>query len=120
MVFHGCTSRLVRENSSCSCFVLQMSNECLLVQLKTVHGDDRGHSVDSIIPIRVVLPFCKDALPNQQPELGVAEPHRWQIQFMTDVFGDVKDAWAYFRGPDGFLYEIWQTQRPLKAPLGSG
>jgi catechol 2,3-dioxygenase-like lactoylglutathione lyase family enzyme len=42
------------------------------------------------------------------------------IQFMTDVFGDVKDAWAYFRGPDGFLYEIWQTQRPLKAPLGSG
>ena len=39
------------------------------------------------------------------------------IQFMTDVFGDDKEAWAYFRGPDGYLYEIWQTQRPLKAPL---
>jgi catechol 2,3-dioxygenase-like lactoylglutathione lyase family enzyme len=39
--------------------------------------------------------------------------------FMTDVFGDDKEAWAYFRGPDGYLYEIWQTQRPLKAPLRS-
>ena len=41
------------------------------------------------------------------------------IEFMTDVFGDDKEAWAYFRGPDGYLYEIWQTQRPLKAPLRS-
>jgi catechol 2,3-dioxygenase-like lactoylglutathione lyase family enzyme len=41
------------------------------------------------------------------------------IQFMTDVFGDAKEAWAYFRGPDGYLYEIWQTQRPMKTPLRS-
>jgi catechol 2,3-dioxygenase-like lactoylglutathione lyase family enzyme len=41
------------------------------------------------------------------------------IEFMTDVFGDDKEAWVYFRGPDGYLYEIWQTQRPLKAPLRS-
>ncbi|PYX62347.1 MAG: hypothetical protein DMG74_21130 [Acidobacteria bacterium] len=41
------------------------------------------------------------------------------IEFMTDVFGDDKEAWAYFGGPDGYLYEIWQTQRPLKAPLRS-
>jgi catechol 2,3-dioxygenase-like lactoylglutathione lyase family enzyme len=41
------------------------------------------------------------------------------IEFMTDVFGDEKEAWAYFRGPDGYLYEIWQTQRPLKPPLRS-
>ena len=41
------------------------------------------------------------------------------IEFMTDVFGDNKEAWTYFRGPDGYLYEIWQTQRPLKAPLRS-
>jgi catechol 2,3-dioxygenase-like lactoylglutathione lyase family enzyme len=41
------------------------------------------------------------------------------IEFMTDLLGDDKEAWAYFRGPDGYLYEIWQTQRPLKAPLRS-
>jgi catechol 2,3-dioxygenase-like lactoylglutathione lyase family enzyme len=41
------------------------------------------------------------------------------IEFMTDVLGDDMEAWAYFRGPDGYLYEIWQTQRPLKAPLRS-
>ena len=36
-------------------------------------------------------------------------------EFVTDVFGDDSEAWAYFRGPDGYLYEIWQTERPLKA-----
>lgn len=41
------------------------------------------------------------------------------IEFMTDVFGDDKEAWAYFRGPDGYVYEIWQTQRRLKEPLHS-
>ena len=41
------------------------------------------------------------------------------IHFMTDVLGNDKEAWAYFRGPDGYLYEIWQTQRSLKAPLRS-
>jgi hypothetical protein len=41
------------------------------------------------------------------------------IEFMTQVFGDEKEAWTYFRGPDGYLYEIWHTQRSLKAPLRS-
>jgi len=41
------------------------------------------------------------------------------IEFMTEVFGDDIEAWAYFRGPDGYVYEIWQTQRLLKAPLRS-
>ena len=41
------------------------------------------------------------------------------IEFVTDVFGNDTEAWAYFRGPDGYLYEIWQTHRPLKAPLRS-
>jgi len=36
------------------------------------------------------------------------------IEFMTEVFGDSKEAWVYFRGPDGYLYELWQTQRPFK------
>ena len=36
--------------------------------------------------------------------------------FVTDVFGDESEAWAYFRGPDGYLYEIWQTKRALKMP----
>ncbi len=37
------------------------------------------------------------------------------IEFETDVEGDDSEAWTYFRGPDGFLYELWQTPRPLKA-----
>lgn len=41
------------------------------------------------------------------------------IEFLTDVFGDEKASWAYFRGPDGYLYEIWQTQRLLRAPFRS-
>lgn len=39
------------------------------------------------------------------------------VEFVTGVFGDDKEAWVYFRGPDGYLYEIWQTQRPLNALL---
>jgi hypothetical protein len=35
------------------------------------------------------------------------------------VFGDDEEAWVNFREPDGYPYEIWQTQRPLKAPLRS-
>ena len=37
------------------------------------------------------------------------------IQLMTDVLGDDKEVWAYFRGPGGYLYEIWQTQRLLES-----
>jgi hypothetical protein len=37
------------------------------------------------------------------------------VEFVTDVEGDESEAWAYFRGPDGYLYELWQTARALKA-----
>jgi catechol 2,3-dioxygenase-like lactoylglutathione lyase family enzyme len=37
------------------------------------------------------------------------------VEFVTAVDGDASEAWAYFRGPDGYLYELWQTERPLKA-----
>src|SRR5579863_10134199 len=39
------------------------------------------------------------------------------VEFATDVEGKESEAWAYFRGPDGYLYELWQTPRPLKALL---
>ena len=32
-------------------------------------------------------------------------------EFVTEVFVDTSEAWAYFRGPDGYLYEIWHTDR---------
>lgn len=38
------------------------------------------------------------------------------VAFVTDVDGDASEAWVYFRGPDGYLYELWQTERSLKAP----
>jgi catechol 2,3-dioxygenase-like lactoylglutathione lyase family enzyme len=37
------------------------------------------------------------------------------VQFETDVEGNESEAWTYFRGPDGYLYELWQTTRPLNA-----
>jgi catechol 2,3-dioxygenase-like lactoylglutathione lyase family enzyme len=37
------------------------------------------------------------------------------VEFVTDVEGNESQAWTYFRGPDGYLYELWQTTRPLKA-----
>ena len=37
------------------------------------------------------------------------------VEFVTDVEGSESEAWTYFRGPDGYLYELWQTERPLKA-----
>jgi len=43
------------------------------------------------------------------------------VEFVTNVEGNEQEAWTYFRGPDGYLYELWQTPRPLKAlPLTSG
>jgi catechol 2,3-dioxygenase-like lactoylglutathione lyase family enzyme len=41
------------------------------------------------------------------------------VEFETDVEGNESEAWTYFRGPDGYLYELWQTSRPLK-PLPQG
>jgi catechol 2,3-dioxygenase-like lactoylglutathione lyase family enzyme len=37
------------------------------------------------------------------------------VEFVSDVEGNESEAWAYFRGPDGYLYELWQTARQLKA-----
>jgi catechol 2,3-dioxygenase-like lactoylglutathione lyase family enzyme len=37
------------------------------------------------------------------------------VEFVSDVEGSESEAWTYFRGPDGYLYELWQTPRPLKA-----
>jgi catechol 2,3-dioxygenase-like lactoylglutathione lyase family enzyme len=37
------------------------------------------------------------------------------VEFVTDVDGNQSEAWSYFRGPDGYLYELWQTARSLKA-----
>jgi len=37
------------------------------------------------------------------------------VEFVTDVDGNESEAWTYFRGPDGYLYELWHTTRPLKA-----
>lgn len=37
------------------------------------------------------------------------------VEFVTEVEGNQSEAWAYFRGPDGYLYELWQTARPFKA-----
>lgn len=34
------------------------------------------------------------------------------VEFVTDVEGNDSEAWTYFRGPDGYLYELWQTSRP--------
>ena len=36
------------------------------------------------------------------------------VEFVTDVEGNESEAWTYFRGPDGYLYELWQTTRPWK------
>ena len=37
------------------------------------------------------------------------------VEFVTEVEGNESEAWTYFRGPDAYLYELWQTARPLKA-----
>jgi catechol 2,3-dioxygenase-like lactoylglutathione lyase family enzyme len=37
------------------------------------------------------------------------------VEFVTEIAGSGSEAWTYFRGPDGYLYELWQTGRPLKA-----
>ncbi len=37
------------------------------------------------------------------------------VEFVTGIDGDEKEAWTYFRGPDGYLYELWQTTRNMRA-----
>jgi catechol 2,3-dioxygenase-like lactoylglutathione lyase family enzyme len=45
-----------------------------------------------------------------------AELESQGVEFVTDICGDETEAWAYLRGPDGYLYEVWQTARRLKGP----
>lgn len=37
------------------------------------------------------------------------------VEFLINVLGSESEAWIYFRGPDGYVYELWQTKRPLHA-----
>jgi catechol 2,3-dioxygenase-like lactoylglutathione lyase family enzyme len=37
------------------------------------------------------------------------------VEFLTDVEGNKTEAWTYFRGPDGHLYELWHTARSFLA-----
>jgi catechol 2,3-dioxygenase-like lactoylglutathione lyase family enzyme len=36
------------------------------------------------------------------------------VEFVRDIEGSQSEAWTYFRGPDGYLYELWQTKRTMK------
>jgi catechol 2,3-dioxygenase-like lactoylglutathione lyase family enzyme len=44
-----------------------------------------------------------------------AELEAHGIEFVTGIDGDEKEAWTYFRGPDGYLYELWQTTRVFRS-----
>jgi hypothetical protein len=55
--------------------------------MNTVHGNGRCHSVHRVIQSCAVLPFGKKTLSNQQPELGVAQPHGGQIRVGTASAG---------------------------------
>jgi len=37
------------------------------------------------------------------------------VEFVTDIESYGAEAWTYFRGPDGYLYELWQTDRSFTA-----
>jgi len=43
-----------------------------------------------------------------------AELESTGIEFVTEVYGNEVEAWTYFRGPDGVVYELWQTNRLQK------
>ena len=57
-----------------------------------------------------VLGFQVENLPEARKEL-----ESQGVEFATEVYGNESEAWTYFRGPDGYLYELWQTARALKA-----
>lgn len=59
-----------------------------------------------------VLGFQVDDLNAARQEM---ESHG--VEFITKVERDHSEAWTYFRGPDGYLYELWQTTRPLKSTM---
>jgi catechol 2,3-dioxygenase-like lactoylglutathione lyase family enzyme len=35
------------------------------------------------------------------------------VEFLTEIEGNESEAWTYFRGPDGYRYELWQTGRVM-------
>jgi catechol 2,3-dioxygenase-like lactoylglutathione lyase family enzyme len=37
------------------------------------------------------------------------------VEFVSEVDGNESEAWTYFKGPDGYLYELWQSAGPWKA-----
>lgn len=41
------------------------------------------------------------------------------VEFVTEIFATESnggpESWTYFRGPDGCLYELWQTERTFRA-----
>ncbi|MBV8050793.1 MAG: VOC family protein [Acidobacteriaceae bacterium] len=37
------------------------------------------------------------------------------VEFVTDIEIYGVEIWTYFRGPDGYLYELWQTDRSFTA-----
>ena len=37
------------------------------------------------------------------------------VEFVTDIETYGVEIWTYFRGPDGYLYELWQTDRSFTA-----
>ena len=50
----------------------------------------------------------------QVVDIGVArrEMERKGVEFVTDIHTWEDEAWCYFRGPDGYLYEIMQKGPP--------
>ena len=50
----------------------------------------------------------------QVVDIGVArrEMERKGVEFVTDIDTWEDEAWCYFRGPDGYLYEIMQKGPP--------
>ena len=50
----------------------------------------------------------------QVVDIGVArrEMERRGVEFVTDIDTWEDEAWCYFRGPDGYLYEIMQKGPP--------
>ena len=48
-----------------------------------VHGNGRCHSVHGVIQGGATLLFRKETLSDQHSELGVAQPHSWEIRART-------------------------------------
>jgi hypothetical protein len=63
------------------------------------------------------VPCSKSGPPLQEKTiLNLSEFHGRGALFLRNgthtCTGD--EAWTYFRGPDSYVYELWQTPRPIK------